>query len=118
MPPTTYKAGTFHSCCVRYLIEEKYQPPNYELQRDSPAPDIVCIKDSLRWYINSSTGLDRISKNKKPTVRSTCVFAERFFGGFEDATTSQSIQEDQTEIYTICVFSFCKYALVNTASVD
>ena len=108
----------FRSCCVRYLIEEKYQPPDYELQCDTPAPDIVCIKDFLCWYINSSAGSGRISKNGKPTVRSTCTFAERFFGGFEDATTSQIVQEDRTEIYAVCVFSFCKYALANAASVD
>lgn len=118
MPPTTFKVWTFRSCCVRFLTEEKYQPPDYELERGTPAPDIVCIKDFIRWYIESSAGRGRVSKNGKPTVRTTCAFAERFFGGFENATTSKIVREDRNEIYPVCVISFCKSALANTAPVD
>ena len=118
MPPTTPKVGTFRSYCIRFLTEEKYQPPDYELKRGAPAPDVVCIKGFIRWYIDSSAGCGRVSKNGKPTVRTTCNFAERFFGGFEDVTTSKIVKEDRREIYLVCVFSFCKFALANAAPVD
>ena len=96
----------FHSHCIRFLREEKYQPPDYELKPGAPAPDTVCIKDFIRWYIDLSAACGRVSKNKKPTVRSTCTFAERFFSGFKNATTSKIVQEDQSEIYSVCMFSF------------
>ena len=86
----------FHSHCIRFLREEKYQPPDYELKPSAPAPDTVCIKDFIRWYIDSSAGRGRVSKNKKPTVRSTCTFAERFFSGFKNATTSEIVQDQVT----------------------
>lgn len=105
LPPTTHKAWTFSSHCIRFLREEKYQPPDYELEPGAPAPDIVCIKDFIRWYIDSSRGCGKVSTNKKPTVRTTCAFAERFFGGFEDATTSKIVQEDRSDIYSVCRFS-------------
>lgn len=96
----------FHSHCIRFLREEEYQPPDYELKPGAPAPDTVCIKDFICWYIDSSAGCGRVSKNKKPTVRSTYAFAERFFSSFENATTSKIVQEDRSEIYSVCMFSF------------
>lgn len=41
-----------------------------------------------------------------------------FSGSFEYATTSRILQEDQTEIYSVYMFSFSKYALANAATVD
>ena len=89
LPLSTHKVWMFHSHCIRFLREEKYQPPDYELKPGAPAPDTVCIKDFICWYIDLSAGCGRVSKNKKPTVRSTCTFAERFFSGFKNATTSK-----------------------------
>ncbi|ODM23623.1 hypothetical protein SI65_01212 [Aspergillus cristatus] len=71
---------------TEFLREETYQPPDYELKAGAPAPDIVCIKDFIRRYINSSAGCGRI------------------FGGFEDATTSKIVQEDQMEIYSLWTY--------------
>ena len=57
----------FHSHCIRFLREEEYQPPGYKLEPGAPAPDTVCIKDFICWYIDSSAGCGRASKNKEPT---------------------------------------------------
>ncbi|KAK1141018.1 hypothetical protein N8T08_009675 [Aspergillus melleus] len=85
---------------TEYLVEENYEPSGYVLKIGVPAPDIVCVKDFIRWYIDSAKDQGRLSANKKPTVRSTCAFAERFICGFEEATTSKIPDEDRKEIYS------------------
>ena len=73
------KIQTFCLFCIRFLKEEKYQLPDYELKSSTPALDIISIKGFICWYIKLSAGCGRISKNRKLMVRSTCAFTERFF---------------------------------------
>lgn len=73
------KIQTFCLFCIRFLKEEKYQLPDYELKSSTPALDIISIKGFICWYIKLSAGCGRISKNRKLVVRSTCAFTERFF---------------------------------------
>ena len=93
--------GHTNSHQVRFLVEERYEPPCYQLQLGSPVPDIVHIKDFIHWCIDSTKG--RLSENKKPTMTSTLACAKRFFGGFEEATKSEIVPSDREEIY-VCNF--------------
>lgn len=85
----------------RFLTEENYEPAGYQLKPGCPAPDIVIIKDFLRSYVCTVKGSGRLSKDKLATVRTTLACAERFFGGFEEATTSKIEQQDRDEIYSV-----------------
>lgn len=83
-------------------MEENYEASGFVLKIGSPAPDIVRIKDFIRWYIGSAKDQGRLSSGKKLTVRTICAFAERFICGFEKATTSKIPVEDRSEIYAVC----------------
>ena len=72
-------------------MEKNYEASGYVLKIGSPAPDIVRIKDFIRWYIGSAQDQGRLSSGKKLTVRTICAFAERFRCGFEKATTEMSL---------------------------
>lgn len=83
-------------------MEDNYEASGYFLKIGAPAPDIVRIKDFIRWYIGSAKDQGRLSADKKLTVRTTCAFAERFICGFEEATASNIPVEDRSEIYSVC----------------
>lgn len=86
-------------------MEEGYESADYKLKLGAPAPDITLIKRFIRWYIHSSTGTGRLSGKKTPTVRSTQSYAERLFGGFEQATNTEIAEEDRGEIYHVRMLS-------------
>jgi hypothetical protein len=80
-----------------------YEKTGYELKRGCPAPDHVVIKDFIRFYVRSVQGDGRLSDTKLPTVRTTLACAERFFGGFEEATGSTIKKDDRDEVYSACI---------------
>ncbi|KAJ5975641.1 hypothetical protein N7481_009348 [Penicillium waksmanii] len=55
------------------------------------------VKGFIRWYADSTIG--RLSNSGKPTVRTTKACAERFFGGFKEATKTEVPEMDRKEIY-------------------
>lgn len=60
---------------VRFLVGDGLKPPGYEIKEGCPAPDIVLIKQFIRWYIRSTEGVGRLSEKKRGTVQTTvaCV---------------------------------------------
>ncbi|RJE17657.1 hypothetical protein PHISCL_10007 [Aspergillus sclerotialis] len=86
-----------------FLVHCDYEKTGYELKRGCPAPDHVVIKDFIRFYVRSVRGSGRLSDTKLPTVRTTLACAERFFGGFEEATGSTIKKDDRDEVYSACL---------------
>lgn len=78
----------------------------YVLEKGCPAPDITQIKGFIRWYTYSTKG--RLSLDGRPTVITTLVCAERFFGGFETAIGNMIAIEDRSEIYGVSIVRFAK----------
>lgn len=88
-----------------------YEQADYKLKRGCPAPDLVVIKDFIRFYVRSVQGDGRLSDTKLPTVRTTLACAERFFGGFEEATGSTITKDDREEVYSASISRFTKHIL-------
>lgn len=84
------------------MTEEGYEPAGYQIKPSCPALDFVVIKDFIRSYVRTVRGMGRLSQNKLATVRTALSCAERFFGGFEEATGSKIVQDDRAEIYSVC----------------
>ncbi|CRL30225.1 unnamed protein product [Penicillium camemberti] len=72
-------------------------PQDYELQKDSPTPNIALIKEFIWWYTISTKG--RLRPDGRPAVITTLTCAERFFRGFATATGNMVAEEDRLEIY-------------------
>jgi hypothetical protein len=106
-PPRKLETRLLLTTFIRYLVEENYKAPSYVLKISTPAPDITRIKDFIWWYIASATDQGRLSADKKLTIITTCVFAERFICGFKEATTSKIPEEDRSEIYSVCRVPSC-----------
>jgi hypothetical protein len=100
------------------VIEEEYEPSGYQIKPGCPAPNIVVIKDFIRSYVRTVKGTGRLSQNKTATVRTALSCAERFFGGFEEATGSKIVQEDRSEIYSVCRFYSPESQCPNLVEVD
>ncbi|KAJ5456180.1 hypothetical protein N7530_011454 [Penicillium desertorum] len=81
----------------RFLGVFGIAPHDYKLQKGSPAPDIVLIKEFIFWYTLSTRG--RLRPDGRPTVITTLACAERFFNGFEAATGNMVAEEDRLETY-------------------
>ncbi|CRL21121.1 unnamed protein product [Penicillium camemberti] len=84
---------------IEFLLETRRVSDGYVLEKGCPAPDITQIKGFIRWYTYSTKG--RLSLDGRPTVITTLVCAERFFGGFETAIGNMIAIEDRSEIYGI-----------------
>jgi hypothetical protein len=63
-----------------------------------PAPDIVTIKDFVRFYISSTDGILSL----RPTKSSVLNFAERFFAGFTRIAKSIFDKKDTQDVFMVC----------------
>ena len=81
-------------------------PPNEETARrqylgqNVTAPDLVTVKDFLRFYIaTSKPQLDK--EAKRPTADSINIAAEWFFAGFTRVTGTDTDKEERSEVYNV-----------------
>jgi hypothetical protein len=63
-----------------------------------PAPDLVTVKDFLRFYI--ATSHPQID-NYRPTADAICTVGEWFFAGFTRATGTDTRADDRSEVYYV-----------------
>lgn len=68
------------------------------LDKEVPAPDLVTVKDFLRFYI--ATSHPQIDKYK-PTADAICTVGEWFFAGFTRVTGTDTKAEDRSEVYYV-----------------
>src|ERR1700744_5710609 len=68
------------------------------LGRGTPAPDMLTVKDFLRFYI--ATSKSQIDK-ERPTADSICTIAEWFFAGFTRVTGTDTNADDRSEVYYV-----------------
>lgn len=71
----------------------------YELEKESPAPNTVLIKEFIWWYTLSTRG--RLQPDGRPTVSTTLMCAMRFFRDFVTATGSAIAAKDRSETYRV-----------------
>ena len=81
-------------------------PHVYELEKGSPVPNIVLIKEFIWWYTISTRG--RLRPDGRPAVITTLTCAERFIRGFATATGNMVAEEDRLEIYRVSIVRFAK----------
>jgi hypothetical protein len=62
------------------------------------APDLVTVKDFLRFYI--ATSHPQLDK-KVPTADAICTVAEWFFAGFTRVSGTETKAEDRSEVYYV-----------------
>jgi hypothetical protein len=63
-----------------------------------PAPDLVTVKDFLRFYIvTSHPQLDK----KVPTADAIYTVGEWFFAGFTPVADTETVAEDRSEVYYV-----------------
>ncbi|KIW99637.1 uncharacterized protein Z518_11050 [Rhinocladiella mackenziei CBS 650.93] len=92
---------------MREDYERKGLPPPDEdaarsqyLGKKVPAPDLVTVKDFLRFYIATSRPrLDKDSEKPRPTADAICTVGEWFFAGFTRVTGTETNAEDRSEVY-------------------
>lgn len=75
-----------------------------------PAPDLVTVKEFLRWYIHSTKG--RISN--VPIVSTVSNQAERLFAGLKRVTGSEIMKEDRKEVFHVGHLKLLQSALLLT----
>ena len=79
-------------------------PPDEEavrcehLHAGAAAPNLVTVKDFLRFYI--ATSQPRLDADR-PTVDSVNIVAEWFFAGFTRVTGTDTDEEERTEVYSV-----------------
>ena len=79
-------------------------PPDEDVTRSHylgvgvPAPDLVTVKDFLRFYI--ATSHPQLDK-RVPTADAICTVGEWFFAGFSRVTGTETMAEDRSEVYYI-----------------
>lgn len=61
------------------------------------APDLVTVKDFLRFYIATSSP----QITNVPTVDSINTVAEWFFAGFTRVTGTETNEEERSEVYNV-----------------
>ena len=71
----------------------------YSLQEGCPPPDLVSIKDFLRFHVAISKG--NIDKKGRITTDSLNTFAEWFFAGFARVTGNIIEEEDRCAVYHV-----------------
>lgn len=83
-------------------------PPNEDIARmcclaeGVPAPDLITVKDFLRFYIATShPQLEKSAPKPRPTADAICTAAEWFFAGFARTTGSDTRAEDRSEVYYV-----------------
>ncbi|EXJ96194.1 hypothetical protein A1O1_01320 [Capronia coronata CBS 617.96] len=81
---------------------EGLPPPDEDAARSRylgegvPTPDLLTVKDFLRFYVaTSKSQLDK----QKPTADSICTIAEWFFAGFTRTTGTDTNADDRSEVY-------------------
>ena len=67
------------------------------LRPDIAAPDLVTVKDFIRFYIATS----RPKLTNKPTVDSINTVAEWFFAGITRVTGTDTDEKDRSEVYNV-----------------
>ncbi|KIW11740.1 hypothetical protein PV08_09012 [Exophiala spinifera] len=101
---------TLHRWCHKILREDYDRqglaPPDEAtvraccLAEGVPAPDLVTVKDFLRFYIATShPQLERSAAKPRPTADVICTVAEWFFAGFARTAGSDTKAEDRSEVY-------------------
>jgi len=90
---------------MRDDFERKGLPPPDEdsarsqyLGKGVPAPDLVTVKDFLRFY--AATSHPQIDK-ERPTADAICTVGEWFFAGFTRVTGTDTKAEDRSEVYYV-----------------
>jgi hypothetical protein len=83
-------------------------PPNEDAARNQylakgvSAPDLVTVKDFLRFYIATShPQLEKGASRPRSTADAICTVAEWFFAGFARVTGSDTKAEDRGEVYYV-----------------
>ena len=65
------------------------------------APDLVNVKDFIRFYIRTS----RRGLTEQPTVDSINTVAEWFFAGFTRVTGTETDDEERSEVFDVSPYS-------------
>ena len=62
------------------------------------APDLITVKDFLRWHAATSRGkiVTAVTSDSLNTV------AEWFFAGFSRVTGTPTHEDDRSEVYNVC----------------
>lgn len=81
-------------------------PQGYELEKGSPVPNIVLIKEFIWWYTISTRG--RLRPDGRPAASTILTCAERFIRGFATATGNMVAEEDCLETYRVNIVRFAK----------
>ena len=87
----------------RDRVERHLPLPSEEMARDRclrpgiEAPDLVAVKDFLRFYIATS----RPQLVNVPTTESINTVAEWFFAGFTRVTGTDTNEEERSEVYDV-----------------
>ena len=68
------------------------------LNKGVPAPDLVTVKDFIRFYVAISQ--PQIDKGR-PTADAICTVGEWFFAGFTRITGTDTKAEDRSEVYYV-----------------
>ena len=77
------------------------------LGKGAPAPDIGDVKDFLRFYGLQSEGRIYIQELQRcaehASVESVVSTAEAFFAGFTRETGTDTLPEDRSEVFHVCI---------------
>jgi hypothetical protein len=94
----------WHICAdleARYMKEEKNLPEDFAVSQGYSAPSLEELKAFIRFYINSSNGII----NKKPTMKSTLLFAQRFIPGFYCVTGNEIPSNNSHDLYSVRTYT-------------
>jgi hypothetical protein len=83
-------------------ISDEASTRQHCLCKEVNAPDLVTVKNFLRFYIATSCG--KIDENERPTADSVNAFAEWFFAGFTRITSTPTDEADRSEVYNVSAF--------------
>ena len=99
----TWHSSWHHEEMKEEALREELPVPEEAAVRDGvlkkhvDAPDLVTVKDFLRFHAATSKGKIR----EKITCDSLNTFAEWFFAGFSRVTDTPTCEDDRTEVYDV-----------------
>ncbi|KAI2844070.1 hypothetical protein CBS12448_9977 [Aspergillus niger] len=81
-----------------FLQEEKGLPKGYKVGSEHRVPDLLELKEFIRWYIQSTKG--KLDPNGLPTMKSVLVWAQQFVPGFYLETGKEIPYHDRRDLYS------------------
>jgi hypothetical protein len=84
------------------------------LRPGAEAPDLVAVKDFLRFYITTSH--PRLAE--KPTADSMNTVAEWFFAGFTRVTGTETDAKQRSEVFNVSPFSYLAHYQADQPNLD